>query len=226
MIQEVQIPREVPVMTLSSAVLFPQAMMPLFIFEPRYREMLKDVLAKDRIFAVAALDESSDVTRELETPHNSAGVGMIRACKTNEDGTSNLILQGLARVEFEAIVSEAPYRTARIRPILSKPGGSFDLMDTIQPDIISLVQAQINLGAPIPREVIQFLNSIPQPECMLDLAISTLCHASDLKQELLEKRGILPRYERFRSFLREGIQRLKLERELRGNLDDDAIGQN
>ncbi len=213
-------------MTLSSAVLFPQAMMPLFVFEPRYREMLRQVLAHDRIFAVAALDESSDLARELETPHTIAGVGMIRACKTNEDGTSHLILQGLARVELEAIVSEAPYRTARIRQVFSKPGGSFDLMDSIQPDIISLIQAQINLGAPIPKEVIQFLNSIPQAESMLDLAIATLCHASDLKQELLEKRGILPRYELFRNFLRKEIQRLKLERELRGNLDDDTIGLN
>ena len=226
MMQEIEIPREVPVMTLSSAVLFPQAIMPLHIFEPRYREMLQQVLAKDRIFAVAALDESTDTARETETPHTIAGIGIVRACRTNPDGTSNLLLQGLARVEFEAIITESPFRTARIRQLFSVPGGSLDLMDSIQPDIISLVQAQINLGAPIPKEVIQFLHSIYEAECMLDLAISTLCHKSQLKQELLETRGILPRYERFRKFLRSEINRLKLERDLRGGLDDDAISHN
>ena len=95
-------------MTLSQTVLFPQAMMPLFIFEPRYREMLSHVLMQDRIFAVAALDEAKDDAEVFETPCSIASVGVVRACKQNPDGTSNLILQGLARIEFERIVCEEP----------------------------------------------------------------------------------------------------------------------
>ena len=43
-------------MTLPNTAFFPQALMPLHIFEPRYREMLRDVLASNRLFAVAGLD--------------------------------------------------------------------------------------------------------------------------------------------------------------------------
>ena len=53
---EITLPDEVPVMTLAEATLFPQALMPLHIFEPRYRAMLRDVLAGDRLFAVVGLD--------------------------------------------------------------------------------------------------------------------------------------------------------------------------
>ena len=77
-IQEIKIPSEVPVMTLSSTVLFPQAMMPLYIFEPRYREMLDEVLKNNRIFAVAALDDSSQRALELETPRSIAAIGIVR----------------------------------------------------------------------------------------------------------------------------------------------------
>ncbi len=226
MLQEIEIPREVPVMTLSSAVLFPQAMMPLHIFEPRYRAMLSDVLKSHRIFAVAALNESSERSRELETPHNIASVGIIRACHTNNEGTSHLILQGLVRIEFEDIIQEKPYRTARIHQFFSKPGGSLDLIDTIQPGIISLVRSQIHLGAQIPKEIIHFFRSIPEPENMLDLAIDALCPSIKLKQKLLETRGVMPRYELFQNFLKQGIERLKLERKLRGDLEDEAIGNN
>jgi Lon protease-like protein len=52
--QEIQIPRNIPAMTLNQTVLFPQTMMPLFIFDPRYRELLSHVLKKDQIFAVAS----------------------------------------------------------------------------------------------------------------------------------------------------------------------------
>ena len=54
-IQEIKIPSEVPVMTLSSTVLFPQAMMPLYIFEPRYREMLDEVLKNNKTILLVAI---------------------------------------------------------------------------------------------------------------------------------------------------------------------------
>src|SRR6266571_1584125 len=91
-----KLPREVPVMTLPNAVLFPQALVPLYIFEPRYRQMLADALDSHRMFSVAM--QKPDTTREA--PCSVAGLGLIRASVLNKDGTSNLIIQGLARVRL------------------------------------------------------------------------------------------------------------------------------
>ena len=224
--QEIEIPREVPVMTLSQTVLFPQAMMPLFIFEPRYREMLSTVLEEDRIFVVAALDERDEDAEVLETPYSIAGVGVVRACKQNPDGTSNLILQGLARVEFENFVCEEPYRRARIHKLMSESDGSEETLGSIQPTLLALVQIQMRLGAEIPEEVLQFLSNIKEPESVLDLAIYTLCPSGSFKQELLETRGILARFNKFERFLRSQVERLKLDRKLKGGLDEGGIGNN
>ena len=224
--QEIEIPREVPVMTLSQTVLFPQAMMPLFIFEPRYREMLSAVLEGDRIFAVAALDERDEDAEVLETPYSIAGVGVVRACKQNPDGTSNLILQGLARVQFENFVCEEPYRRARIQQLISESDGSKETLDSIQPTLLALVQIQMRLGAEIPQEVLQFLSNLKEPESVLDLAIYTLCPSGSFKQDLLETRGILARFGKFERFLRSQVDRLKLDRKLKGGLDEDGIGNN
>jgi ATP-dependent Lon protease len=224
--QEIEIPREVPVMTMSQTVLFPQAMMPLFIFEPRYREMLSKVLQRDRIFAVAALDETKEEAEALETPCAIAGVGVVRACRQNADGTSNLILQGLARVRFASIVSEEPYRKARIEQVVSECDGSEKTLASIQPTLLSLIQTQMRLGAQIPDEVLKFLANIEEPESVLDLAIYTLCPSGRFKQELLETRGILARFEKFERALRYQIDRLKMDRKLKGGLDDDDVGTN
>ena len=224
--QEIEIPREVPVMTLSQTVLFPQAMMPLFVFEPRYREMLSTVLEGDRIFAVAALDERDEDAEVLETPYSIAGVGVVRACKQNPDGTSNLILQGLARVQFENFVCEEPYRRARIQQLMSESDGSEETLCSIQPTLLALVQIQMRLGAEIPQEVLQFLSNLKEPESVLDLAIYTLCPSGSFKQDLLETRGILARFGKFERFLRSQVDRLKLDRKLKGGLDGDGIGNN
>src|SRR5690349_14699650 len=106
-----KLPREVPVMTLPNATLFRQALLPLYIFEPRYRQMLSDVLPSHRMSSVAMQKNGS----QRESPAPVAGLGQIRASVAHQDGTSHLILQGLARVEPEKPVRCRPYRIQRIR---------------------------------------------------------------------------------------------------------------
>jgi ATP-dependent Lon protease len=226
MIQEIEIPREVPVMTLSAAVLFPQAVMPLHIFEPRYRRMLREILGRDRIFAVASLDEERERETGGEPLRQVGGVGVVRACRKNDDGTSDLILQGLARVEFEAIVTEEPYRRARIWQLPSDAGADPEKLERMRRKTVSLIQTQIRLGAPIPKEVLRFLEQMEHPESVLDLSIYTLCPSPALKQELLETTDVPARFSRFEGFLQAEIERLKLENRLQGDLGPDSIGKN
>src|SRR6266404_9564053 len=95
-----EIPTRVPVMTLPASLpastLFPQALLPLYIFEPRYRKMLADALRSDRMFSVAM--QKPGRTREAPSP--VAGLGLIRVSVGHNDGSSHLILQGLVRVEL------------------------------------------------------------------------------------------------------------------------------
>src|SRR5450432_1837734 len=122
---EITLPGEVPVMTLPNVAFFPQALMPLHIFEPRYQHMLRDVLATNRLFAVAGLDlHRLEEPGLVEPPLRVAAVGIVRACQKNDDGTSNLLLQGLCRVEITHIVADEPYRRIRVRALASQPGAS------------------------------------------------------------------------------------------------------
>src|SRR5471032_317998 len=104
-----ELPDEVGIMTLPNAILFPQALLPLYIFEPRYRTMLKESLENQRMFAIALPHATSD-----PSPNRVGGVGLIRACVDKPDGSSNLILQGVSRVRFTDFVQEKPYYVGRI----------------------------------------------------------------------------------------------------------------
>src|SRR5216683_5099058 len=110
-----KIPREVPVMTLPNATLFPQALLPLYIFEPRYRQMLADALHSNRMFSVAMQKPGSS----RETPSPIAGLGLIRVSVGHSDGTSHLVLQGIARVQLVKTLSYKPYRVQRVRALES-----------------------------------------------------------------------------------------------------------
>jgi Lon protease-like protein len=116
----VDLPDEVPVMPLPGAVLFPHALLPLYIFEDRYRDMLEHALQHDRMFSVTLIKPSCPEWHAPEDFFHFATVGLIRACVGRGDGASNLVLQGLHRVRFSDFRQETPFPIAKIDIIESR----------------------------------------------------------------------------------------------------------
>lgn len=224
---EIVLPEEVPVMTLPNVAFFPQAMMPLHIFEPRYQTMLKDVLAADRLFAVAGLDERQAAkSAQFEPPHRVASIGIIRACQKNADGTSDLLLQGLCRVEFTEILTDDPYRRVRFRVLPSQTGGDTAEIERLRTEISRLLTLKMKFGAAASRELYDFVRQIEDPEMFVDLAAFSLCESPFLKQKLLETLDIRTRLELFAGEIRHELDLIKLRRKLQGSLPDEKIDHN
>lgn len=224
---EITLPEQIAVITLPNLTFFPQALLPLHIFEPRYRQMLKDSLASHRLFAVAALKSEEEIeTEEFEPPHRVATLGIVRACQEQVDGTSNLLLQGLARVEVQQILREKPYRLVRIRALCSKQGAAPEENARLRKDLGKLIVTKQRLGGTVPREFAQFLTTVDDPETFVDLAAFSLCEDVHLKQKLLETLSVHRRLELFASRMRGEITEIKLRRKLQGTLGDEDIPLN
>lgn len=224
---EITLPSELPVMTLPNVVFFPQALMPLHIFEPRYRHMLRDVLAADRLFAVAGLDPRRlDEPGLFEPPQRIASVGIIRACQKNDNGTSNLLLQGLCRVEITHIVADEPYRRIRVRALASQPGASAHDNQALCIELSRMLALKLKLAASGSIEMAAFLKTVDDPEAFVDIAAFSLCENAKLKQKLLETLDVHRRLELLRAQVRDEISTLKLRRRLQGRLPDDRIEDN
>jgi ATP-dependent Lon protease len=208
-----KLPREVPVMTLPNATLFPQALLPLYIFEPRYRQMLADALHSHRMFSVAMQKPGS--TRE--TPAAVAGLGLIRVSVAHRDGTSHLILQGLARVQLEEAVRYRPYRVQRVSPLRAPPCDNVTV-DALLGRMRELVQERIGLGLPLPpplmaadnveknptlpaKEILGYLDSLTDPEQAADLVSCALLSEAKERQAILETVNVEARLRRLIHFL-------------------------
>ncbi len=220
---ELEIPLQVPVMTLPSITFFPQAILPLHIFEPRYRLMLQETLDRDRLFAVATLDPKGEIE---ESPHSVATVGIIRACHKNENGTSDLLLQGLARVRVEAIVREAPYRLIQIQALASHAGATAETNGALRDQLASLLRTKHRLGGDVSKELLQFLRTVPELDTFVDLAAFAACSDPQVRLALL---STLDTHQRLQLLLRHVTQEvaaLQLQRKLQGPLSDDSISAN
>ena len=110
------LPEVLPVMILSECWLFPGCMLPLYIFEERYRKMLQVALDTHRMFCIGTRIDSEEGGI---LPVSTAGV--VNACVKHPDGTSSLVLLGTKRIRLIEWVGDEPYRMARVEPMETDP---------------------------------------------------------------------------------------------------------
>jgi len=212
-------------MTLPNATLFPQSLLPLYIFEPRYRRMLADSLESNRMFSVAM--QKPGVKRE--SPSQIAGLGLIRVSVGHEDGTSHLVLQGLARVELEEAVRYKPYRVQRIRPLPTPPCDGAEAARLLA-RVRELLAERLDLGLFLPfplgakgadpdappgvvaKDVLGYFDQQKDPEKVADLISCGVLTGPVERQTLLETVNLESRLRRLISFLTEEITRLRKDK--------------
>jgi Lon protease-like protein len=109
---------QIPVFPLPNVVLFPHVSLGLHIFEPRYRRMIEDALASDRLIAMALLKEGWEQDYDGSPPvHDIACAGVIEEHQRLPDARFNIRLRGLSRIALGAFTATAPYRVAAFRSL-------------------------------------------------------------------------------------------------------------
>src|SRR5258707_1068759 len=168
------LPDQVAVMPLPNAILFPRVMLPLYIFESRYKSMLADCLKGERMFAIALLRSGWEEKGHNAQPYPVASVGMVRTCVGRPDGTSNLILEGVARVHIVEYVKLRPYRVARIESLDSFEEQVPAPRDELVAAVTKLAQARAKFGNELSKSVLDALLAVENPDHLSDLVSYTL----------------------------------------------------
>jgi len=150
--EELEIPDDIedaldtlPLFPLRQAVLFPGALLPLHVFEPRYRQLVKDVLASHRTLSVPQiLEDDEDETQPSIS--RVAGMGTIIEHAELPGGRCNIVLLGRARVSLDELSFEPPYRRARATLLPTTSG------DEVPPLELTALNAAVRAFAKLVRE--------------------------------------------------------------------------
>lgn len=195
-----------PIFPLRGVVLFPGALMPLHIFEPRYRAMLADCLATSRCLAMAFVpvdDADVDMTTEPKIAR-VAGAGLLVHHTMLADGRSNIVLQGLARVGLDELPFVGPYRRARAR-----------ILDAIDTPVSSLDRtglfAVATAFAAAARQTQFELPPGVDPGGAADLCAHHLVVDPDVRQRALEELDVAARVRLVTGALAEQMGRVSPE---------------
>ncbi|MEM8882466.1 MAG: LON peptidase substrate-binding domain-containing protein [Planctomycetota bacterium] len=194
-------PEHVPVFPLPGTVLFPGAILPLHVFEPRYRSMVEDALAGPRLIAMGLLAQCTQEEYKDHPPfHDTVCVGTLIQHESMSDGRSNILLLGVAAAQAKPVDLGKPYQTATIEALP-------DLQD-LGPEEDDLMERAFAYAAPGSDSVDSLrrdLGGLMEPHnvgsgvvsaCAITAAIPPLS-----KLALLEERSVRRRLEQLVTYL-------------------------
>jgi Lon protease-like protein len=184
------LPPTIPVFPLPNVVLFPNVFLPLHIFEPRYREMVADALAGDRIIGMALLRPGWESDYEGRPPVYSIGcAGLITFSEQHSDGRYNIVLRGLEKFRIISEDRSRAYRLAEVDP----------LAEEVTPEDRDIVRSERRRleALLVPQPEGRGVDSRMPPSMSDEDLVNALAQYLDLesveKQALLEREGLVAR---------------------------------
>jgi ATP-dependent Lon protease len=173
---------ELPIFPLPRLVFFPNTMLPLHVFEPRYRKMLADCLETHGAMAVVRVEPG--LRGGPDRIAKVAGAGIVVQHEQLADGRSNMVIAGSARVALEELPFLPPYRRARAT-----------LLECVrsrvpEKDQTSLIAAATDFLREVRRHDSDFSFELPQNRSagiLADVCAAHLIVDADVRQRLLEE---------------------------------------
>lgn len=200
----------VPIFPLPDLALFPNTLLPLHIFEPRYRAMVIDALARDRRVAVVGLKPGYESDYAGRPPvHEVSGLGRIVKCERLATGRFNILLKGEHRVRIEReLPADTLYRL--VRAVELQDAGAE--RDTVPPLLDEVKRACRRILEAVRRatpEMEETLAAAASPGVLCDQVASAVIPSPDVRQALLEELDVERRLRRLLAELENLLQQLK-----------------
>ncbi len=225
-VEHVDIPEIIPILTLRSSVLFPGAITPITVGRDKSINLVRDVNQKGGILG-AVLQRESEV--EDPTPEDMYKVGTAaRIIKILEmpNGNLTVILNGLEKIEVEEYVSTEPFFTAKVTALRdSNPENNNVEFEALIDSIRDVALSIINDSPSIPKEAAFAVKNIDSNRGMINFVCSNLELSDEDRQTLLEAPGLLARSRKLLEILIREQQLVELKNELQEKVKQEIDKQ-
>ncbi len=184
--------RELPLFPLPEVVLFPQEILPLHIFESRYRIMLKSALETDSMFGVIKWDANT------KSMANVGCCAQIIKHQTAEDGRSNIITLGQQRFQILEIVRSTPYCSAMVSWINDENVDNFQKLDALKDSVTEALSDVVKLTSKLTNSKKNLPEKLPNNPMELSFWVASHLGGAvaEEQQRLLEERNTYTRLKR------------------------------
>ncbi len=185
-----------PIFPLPDLTFFPRTLLPLHVFEARYRAMVTDCLSRDRRLAVVGLKPGYEASYEGKPPvHAITGVGRIVQWERLPTGRYNMLLRGECRARIDReLPTDTLYRMVAATP-LENTGADGPAMAALTARVKARCGQILTAVGRSGSELQESLGALEDPAELCDQVASALVPASAVRQRLLEELHVERRLE-------------------------------
>ena len=186
-----------PIFPLPNCVLLPGGLLPLHVFQPRYRELTRDCLAGHQLMAIARLRPGYEASYYGRPPvYERCGVGKIICSEELPDGRFALLLRGLGRIEIEReLPADKSYRRVEAKLLDDDVVDPADARDHHH-RLITLCDRLAEVLEQGGAQLRDLARSFDAPGACADAVAAALIMDADTRQELLEAIDPMVRLQR------------------------------
>jgi Lon protease-like protein len=186
-----------PIFPLPDLTFFPRTLLPLHIFEARYRAMVTDCLARDKRLAVVGLKPGYEATYDGKPPvYEVTGVGRIVQWERLATGRYNLLLRGERRARIDReLPADTLYRMVAATP-LEETGAEGPAVQALAGRVKARCRQILTAVGRSGAELQQTLEALSDPGELGDQVASALVPTPATRQALLEELHVERRLER------------------------------
>jgi len=203
----------VPLFPLPNVVLFPKTPMPLYIFEERYRTMVREAIAGNGEIVIALLRGGSELNYSgVSSVHDVACLGKIETYEELEDGKYNIVVVGISRVRFIREVQHSPYRLVEVEKLedVAYNERSAEIIKRHN-HLGSLFARFTELATGVKQHALEFMPQLDF-ESLVNMVAMTLNLPIEQKQALLEINDASQRCDELIPVLQQQLETLVLVR--------------
>jgi len=217
------IPDVIAVLPLRSAVVFPNAVVPLAAGRPSSVQLIEEAVEQGRLIAVVMQRDPADEAPRAEGLHQLGTLVMIHRVLKQPDGTLRLVAQGLSRLRIVEVVGTAPYLRARIEALAEEVPGPHDIeAEALVRSVSSLFQRVVALSPTLPDELATVVTGAQSAGALADVVASSLpTLALALKQELLETTDVKERLQKLAAALGKEAEVLQLGSKIQSEVQSE-----
>ena len=225
-LEEVNVPEILPILTLRSSVLFPGAITPITVGREKSIRLVREVNERNGLLG-AVLQRESEV--EDPAPDDMYKVGTAaRIIKILEmpNGNLTVILNGLEKIEVKEYVSTEPYFQASVTPLRdSSPDVKSLEFEALVDSIRDIALGIIAISPDMPKEAAFAIKNIDSKRGIINFICSNLELSDEDRQSLLESPGLLARARKLLEILVREQQLVELKNEIQSRVKQEIDKQ-
>jgi ATP-dependent Lon protease len=213
------VPQALPVLPLRNAVFFPHQVTPLSVGREASIRAIEEAARDEGLIVVVA---QTDGEVEIPSEKDIYWVGTLaRVLKvfTLADGTRNVLVQGVRRVQLISVLHAEPFIHAVVRDIDEGSTSGIEV-DAMATNLKTQFRKAVELSPNLSDEQLSIVISLEQPDAMTDMIASMIPVGVPEKQEVLESREIRDRMEKLTLALTKLLQKLELGSKIQSEVQD------